>query len=126
MKIPKIKIKYCLNSLGGNKMKKDIKEVIVTEKQIKDLCVKLGKQITLDYKDKENPILLGLLKGCIPFMSDLMKYIDLPVEVEFMDVKSYHGEFLLLVILRLEWILILLFIIEILLFVKILLILVKL
>ena len=72
-------------------MKKDIKEVIVTEKQIKDLCVKLGKQITLDYKDKENPILLGLLKGCIPFMSDLMKYIDLPLEVEFMDVKSYHG-----------------------------------
>ncbi|MFA5719423.1 MAG: hypoxanthine phosphoribosyltransferase [Acholeplasmataceae bacterium] len=72
-------------------MKQDIKEVLVTEEQIQELCVKLGRKLTLDYKDKERPILLGLLKGCVPFMSDLMKHIDIPIEVEFMDVKSYHG-----------------------------------
>lgn len=72
-------------------MKNDIKEVLVTEKQIEELCIQLGKQLTLDYKDKERPILLGLLKGCVPFMSDLMKHIDIPMEIEFMDVKSYHG-----------------------------------
>ena len=72
-------------------MKQDIKEVLVTEEQIQELCVKLGRKLTLDYKDKERPILLGLLKGCVPFMSDLMKHIDIPIEVEFMDVKSYNG-----------------------------------
>ena len=72
-------------------MRDDIKEILVNESQIETICVQLGKQITDDYQDKERPIFLGLLKGCIPFMSDLMKHIDLPLEIEFMDVKSYHG-----------------------------------
>ena len=71
-------------------MNKDIKEILVTEKQISEIASKLGSQITKDYKDSNTPILLGLLKGCIPFMADLMRHIDIPVEVEFMDVKSYH------------------------------------
>lgn len=72
-------------------MHNTIKSVLVTKEQIEDICIQLGKQLTLDYKNKETPILLGLLKGCVPFMSDLMKHIDLHVEVEYMDVKSYHG-----------------------------------
>lgn len=72
-------------------MKEDIKEILVTQAQIEEICITLGQQLTNDYKDKEKPILLGLLKGCVPFMSDLMKHIDLPMEIEFMDVKSYHG-----------------------------------
>lgn len=68
-----------------------IKEVLVTEAQINDICVRLGKQLTEDYKNTPRPIVLGLLKGCVPFMSDLMKHIDLECEIEFMDVKSYDG-----------------------------------
>lgn len=72
-------------------MHKDIKKVLLTEQQINETCERLGKQIENDYKDKEDIILLGLLKGCVPFMADIMKKIDLPLEVEFMDVSSYQG-----------------------------------
>lgn len=71
-------------------MHKDIQEILVSEKEITDICNVLGKQVTLDYKDK-NPILIGLLKGCIPFMSDLAKKIDLKVDLAYMSVSSYQG-----------------------------------
>ena len=69
----------------------NIESILVSEKEIADIAERLGKQITEDYKGVERPILLGLLKGCVPFMSDLQKHIDLPIEIEYMDVSSYHG-----------------------------------
>jgi hypoxanthine phosphoribosyltransferase/bifunctional protein TilS/HprT len=71
-------------------MHQDIKEILVSAAQIDEICTKLGQQITKDYA-KTTPILVGLLKGCVPFMSDLIKKIDLPIEVEYMAVSSYHG-----------------------------------
>ena len=70
---------------------KAIEKVLVSADEINEICKRLGKQITEDYKDSNNLILLGLLNGCIPFMSDLMRYVDLPVQLEFMDVSSYKG-----------------------------------
>ncbi|CCV66656.1 MAG: hypoxanthine phosphoribosyltransferase [Paracholeplasma sp.] len=70
---------------------KDIKSILVNEQQIKEICERLGKEITNDYKSKERPIMIGLLKGCVPFLSDLARHIDLPIEIEYMDVSSYHG-----------------------------------
>ena len=72
-------------------LEKDIESILVTEAQIHDITIKLGKQITEDYKHVNRPILLGLLKGCVPFMSDLANHIDLKIEIEYMDVSSYHG-----------------------------------
>ncbi len=69
----------------------DIERVLVSQTEIEAICQRLGAQITKDYKGKDRPILLGLLKGCVPFMSDLAKHIDLPIEIEYMDVSSYHG-----------------------------------
>ena len=40
---------------------------------------------------KEKPILVGILKGSIPFMAELVKYIDTHLEMDFMMVSSYHG-----------------------------------
>ncbi len=71
-------------------LEKDILKVLVSEKQIDDVCKRLGKQITLDYADKK-PIIIGLLKGCMPFMAALIKEIDLYCEIELMGVSSYHG-----------------------------------
>ncbi len=71
-------------------LEKDIKKVLVSEKEIQDICHKLGKEITKDYEDKK-PLLIGLLKGCMPFMTELMKNLDLYLEVELMGVQSYHG-----------------------------------
>lgn len=68
----------------------DIREILVSEKEIQGLCKKLGEKITEDYKDREL-VVIGLLKGCLPFMSDLCKYIDLPIYIDYMDVSSYSG-----------------------------------
>jgi hypoxanthine phosphoribosyltransferase len=69
-------------------MKEDIKEVLLTESQIRDKIREIGKQISKDYKDK-NPILVGILKGSVIFLSDLMKEVDIPCTMDFMAVSSY-------------------------------------
>jgi len=71
-------------------MHRDISEVLVSEKDIQTICQTLGKQISIDYQDK-SPLLVGLLKGCVPFLSDLAREINLPVEIAYMSVSSYHG-----------------------------------
>lgn len=48
----------------------------------------LGQQITNDYRDK-NLLVVGILKGAFVFMADLVREIDLPLELDFMDVSSY-------------------------------------
>lgn len=67
-----------------------IEEILVSEKQIAEACKRLGSEITRDYENKDL-VLVGLLKGCIPFLSDLAKHIELPLEVQYMIVSSYHG-----------------------------------
>ncbi len=69
-------------------MKADIAEVLLDQEALQALCKRLGKQITEDYKGK--PLLLvGILKGANVFMADLIRQIDLPVEIDFMAVSSY-------------------------------------
>ena len=71
-------------------MNDDIKKVSVSEDEIKHIVKKLGTQISKDFKDR-NPLFIGLLKGCIPFMSDLLKYVDIDCTLEYMKVSSYSG-----------------------------------
>ena len=77
-------------NIGGHNMHPDIQEILVSEKAIIARCEELGKKITKDYEGKK-PILVALLKGSVPFMAELMKYIDLDLEIDFMDVSSYDG-----------------------------------
>ena len=63
-------------------------EVLVSEEDLKRRVVELGEQISRDYAGR--PLLLvGVLKGAVFFLSDLMRFIDIPVEVDFMAVASY-------------------------------------
>ena len=71
-------------------MNKDIKEILITEDEIINRCKELGKEITKDYQGK-TPILIGLLKGSVPFLAELMKRIEINMEIDFMDVSSYSG-----------------------------------
>ncbi|HGA1217541.1 TPA: hypoxanthine phosphoribosyltransferase, partial [Streptococcus suis] len=68
----------------------DIKKILVSEEEIVAKCKELGQILATDYADK-NPILVGILKGSIPFMAELMKHIDAHVETDYMVVSSYHG-----------------------------------
>lgn len=71
-------------------LNKDIKEVLVTEEQLKEVNECLGAKITEDFKDK-NLLVVGILKGSIYFMTDLTRYIDLPLKLDFLAVSSYGG-----------------------------------
>lgn len=69
-------------------MQNDIKEILITEEQIKQRTKELGKQITEQYKGKDL-VVIGVLKGCVIFLSDLVRQIDLPLTMDFMVVSSY-------------------------------------
>ena len=71
-------------------MNNDIKEILITEDEIINRCKELGKEITKDYQGK-TPILIGLLKGSVPFLAELMNRIEINMEIDFMDVSSYSG-----------------------------------
>ncbi|MBU1141273.1 MAG: hypoxanthine phosphoribosyltransferase [Firmicutes bacterium] len=71
-------------------MDNDIAEILVPQDEIVDICKNLGAQLTTDYAGKQ-PILIGLLKGCMPFMSDLSRQINLKFDMAYMSVSSYHG-----------------------------------
>lgn len=66
----------------------DIEKIMITEEQIQERIKELGAQLTEDYKDMF-PLAVGVLKGAMPFMTDLMKRFDSYVELDFMDVTSY-------------------------------------
>ena len=72
------------------KKHKDVKEILYTQEEITQKCKELGKKIMNDYHDKEL-ILIGLLKGSVPFIAELSKYIDIDVTFDYMDVSSYEG-----------------------------------
>jgi hypoxanthine phosphoribosyltransferase len=66
----------------------DLGDVVVSAKEVRDRIHELGRQITIDYAEHP-PLLVGVLKGAINFMADLMRAIELPVDVDFMAVSSY-------------------------------------
>jgi hypoxanthine phosphoribosyltransferase len=66
----------------------EIGEVLVSAEELQARVRELGEQISRDYADR--PLLLvGVLKGAVFFLSDLMRFIEIPVEVDFMAVASY-------------------------------------
>jgi hypoxanthine phosphoribosyltransferase len=66
----------------------DVGPVVVSAEALAVRVAELGAQITADYAD-DPPLLVGVLKGAMLFMSDLCRAIRLPVEVDFMAVSSY-------------------------------------
>ncbi|CAM4296462.1 hypoxanthine phosphoribosyltransferase [Lacicoccus alkaliphilus] len=71
-------------------LKNDISEVVLSEEDIEQIVTRLGETLTKDYEGK-TPIMVGLLKGSVLFMGDLIKKIDTHLEIDFMDVSSYVG-----------------------------------
>jgi hypoxanthine phosphoribosyltransferase len=69
-------------------MMPDVKEVLITSDQIEAKVREIGARITEDYRG-EKPLLVGVLRGAVVIMSDLMRNIDLQCEVDFMDISSY-------------------------------------
>lgn len=66
----------------------DIKEVLYSEEDIAKVTKELGEILTVEYKDKY-PLVIGILKGAVMFMTDLSRAMDCDLELDFMDVSSY-------------------------------------
>jgi hypoxanthine phosphoribosyltransferase len=69
-------------------MHDDVGEVLISHQQIRERTEELGRQITEDY-DGKDPLLICILKGGLMFLADLMREIDLPLEIDFIAVSSY-------------------------------------
>ncbi|MBQ1740748.1 MAG: hypoxanthine phosphoribosyltransferase [Erysipelotrichaceae bacterium] len=68
----------------------NVEKVLISEEEIVKRCKELGAQISKDYAGKD-PMIIGLLKGSVPFMAELIKNIDIDCTIDFMAVSSYSG-----------------------------------
>ena len=74
-------------------MREDIESILVSEDELNEICRKLAAQITKDYKNSDKKlVLVCILKGSLMFTTELMKRIDLPLEVDFMKASSYGSK----------------------------------
>ncbi len=74
--------------LRGAYMNKDIEKILVTQDELAEITEKLGGQITKDYMGKKL-LVVGVLKGCVYFLTDLSRHIDLPCNIDFIQASSY-------------------------------------
>ena len=71
-------------------MHQDVERILVDKEELDEITTRLAGEIMRDYAHSNKPlILIVILKGSMPFASDLMKKIELPLELEFMKVSSY-------------------------------------
>lgn len=71
-------------------MEANVSQVFISKDELAEICQRLGQQISADYRDKEI-VLVGVLRGAVVFMADLMRQINVPCEIDFMSVSSYSG-----------------------------------
>lgn len=69
-------------------MLNDIAEILLTKEQLAEKEAELGAKISKDYEGK-NLLMVGILKGSVVFMSDLLKQVTIPTQIDFMSVSSY-------------------------------------
>lgn len=69
-------------------MHQDIEEILLSTKVLQAKVAELGAQISQDYRGKPL-LLLGTLKGAVPFIADLARAINLPLEIDYMAISSY-------------------------------------
>lgn len=69
-------------------MRNDILKILLSEEELRAKCAEMGAQISRDYAGK-NLLLVTVLKGAVVYLTDLMRCIDIPCDIDFMVVSSY-------------------------------------
>ncbi len=64
-------------------------DVMISEQEVQARIAELGQQISARYRDSQELVLIGLLRGSCVFLADLCRHIDVPVELDFMTASSY-------------------------------------
>lgn len=76
---------------GYEELAADIKSILIPAETIQQRVAALGQAISQDYAG-QNPLLVGVLKGVLFFMADLLRAIQIPVEMDFIAVSNYSAE----------------------------------
>lgn len=71
-------------------MERDVKSILIDEQELKQICARLGEQITRDYAGKKL-LVVSVLKGAVVFLSDLLREIKCDCQIDFIAVSSYSG-----------------------------------
>ncbi|MDD4145792.1 MAG: hypoxanthine phosphoribosyltransferase [Clostridia bacterium] len=87
-------------------MHQHLDKILLSEEQLQSKVRELGARISSDYQDK-NLVVLGILKGAVVFLADLIREIKVPLELDFMAVSSYgmstHASGVVRILKDLEW-----------------------
>ncbi len=67
-------------------------KILISEEKIKKRVTEIAKKISKDYKNKDNILIVGILKGSTIFLSDLVRQLDIDCEIDFIAVRSYEGK----------------------------------
>jgi hypoxanthine phosphoribosyltransferase len=78
----------CKLSTFKTEVEQGVAEVLIEEEALRDRIAELGAEISSDYAEKDL-LLVGVLKGAVFFMADLMRHITVPCEVDVMAISSY-------------------------------------
>ena len=73
-----------MDELGSH----EIKQVLITEAELREKVAELGERITADFSGKDLMV-ISVLKGSVIFLADLIRSISLPLKMDFMSVSSY-------------------------------------
>jgi hypoxanthine phosphoribosyltransferase len=69
------------------------KKILISEEQIVQRSKELGSELDKKFANsEEKPLFVALLKGSVPFLAELIKHIEMNIEIDFMDVSSYEGK----------------------------------
>ena len=74
--------------MNRTELERGVGEILIDEGRLQGRIRELGHEITADYRGRE-PLLVGVLKGAVFFMADLMRELDVPCEIDFMAISSY-------------------------------------
>src|SRR5581483_11921078 len=75
-------------SVTSAELERGVGEILITADELQARIRELGREITADYSGRE-VLLVGVLKGAVFFMADLMRHLKVPCEIDFMAISSY-------------------------------------
>ena len=77
--------------MSQTELERGVSEVLIDEDRLRSRVVELGEEISADYAGRDL-LLIGVLKGAVFFMADLMRTLAIPCEIDFMAISSYEAQ----------------------------------
>ena len=77
--------------MSQTEVERGVGEILIEEDRLQERIRELGREISADYEGREL-LLVGVLKGAVFFMADLMRHLTVPCEVDFMAISSYGAQ----------------------------------